>query len=407
MLFALLITGYDATAQHCEGQLIEFDSCFSTHFSNGLMASQGPYFNGKKHGEWYYYAENGQLWMKVLFIHGRYQRDANYLDYSPLGVRASLQFSSENTPSTTQLLKSWTRHLILYQDITYPLDLHRFYTIETTYRYRVKREWHSITLQHFAHSIPQNELSTFAESGLKFLQEHLWVNFEVKRAHWTRTAVRYRGHPYSLHFLQPNNPKDTVNPLTQGNGQWQRHYEDGTLKECLAIVGGQIHGQAQYFDEDGRLWQHGHYQYGKRTGIWERYHPNGSVAFRWHYMNGELNGDYASFYRNGQLKMLCHIEEGKLGSASDGSFTSTVVFDGMPYQYLAIKGTTRQYDKEGKLVRTHHFAYPVVFLATEALKQETKSAGNTSVFTGTEHWDFTNGQPSRIKTLNHRYDVGY
>ena len=118
------------------------------------------------------------------------------------------------------------------------------------------------------------------------------------------------------------------------NGQYERYYANGQLKERKTYKDGKIDGISEYYQSDGTItsafakvvknmpeqWMGVfglYYEYpyhasqNLANGQYEKYHDNGQLSARLTFKDGKKDGPYESYYESGQLRQRVTYKEGK------------------------------------------------------------------------------------------------
>lgn len=409
ILFASLIGVNNAAIAQCDSSSFAMDSCHLTRFDDDNIACFGPMHNGQKHGYWLYFANNGQTWMKVLYIEGEFVSDVNYLESAPGQAGVNTWLTGWNSDYTTMNQRYWTRYLILHENRPYPLELDEVFELRNTYRYKPSliAPERTITTTQLIENMPTYVWDTAMAYDNAFI-EATYVNKDgTSKMELVRSDLFRNGVPMTIEYLKQND-QQSYDLLKYGDGEWISYDANGNFFACVNFTDGVPDGCASYYDENGRERVCGNYENGSKNGVWEEYHPNGSLHRTYTYQNDTIAGKYLSYYDDGTVKLRCYITQAVPGYKTDGSFTTGMLFDDEWYKFIGLQGPYTVYTETGKVYFTTTYENPVVLNARFVYGGKTKGTGNTSILTGTDQVESTDGKHTKtIKQLNHPYDVNY
>jgi antitoxin component YwqK of YwqJK toxin-antitoxin module len=388
----------------CNATEFTADSCANTVFENGNLASEGPMIDGRKHGEWWYYAEDGLLWMKVLFLDGKYRSDVNYLETAP-GLAGANTFVVGWTPNQLSMeAQHWKRHLILYEGYSYPFDKKDWYVLRTSYRYKpgMGKPRQSVTVEHYIPRLATYDWPDLHSEDKRLLALNIPAVANGAQLKMLRSDLYRNSSPWSTEFLEVRHDPNAI--LSNGNGVWIGLQENNKTFVEIPFRNGKAEGNVVYFDPKGKKATEGAFSNGLQEGIWTEFHSNGNIKRTYTFKHDTICGPYASFHENGSTRLRCYVESATAGAKTDGSFTASVVFDLKLYKSISISGVVQAFEADGNQVFSMVYPYSVLLDAKFELGGKGQGEGNTSVLTGQKQQVVTNGQSTLIEKLNHRYD---
>ena len=103
-------------------------------------------------------------------------------------------------------------------------------------------------------------------------------------------------------------------PVIDGerNGLWKRFHNNGLLRSEIHYSGGVPFGDYRLYDNQGRLYEEGRWEYGMNVGKLLRYWPNGSLQQQLAFdSQGVAQGQQRHYHDNGQLEMVVELEDGE------------------------------------------------------------------------------------------------
>jgi antitoxin component YwqK of YwqJK toxin-antitoxin module len=85
------------------------------------------------------------------------------------------------------------------------------------------------------------------------------------------------------------------------DGHWVRYYDNGQLYSKETYKDGKEDGSWVYYHEHGQLDWKGDFKDGKKEGSWVNYYDNGQLDYKGTYKNSKRHGPWESYDKNGQL----------------------------------------------------------------------------------------------------------
>ena len=218
--------------------------------------SQGYLLQGKKHGEWIYYYENGKKQEESHFNNGLLS--GNVIYWYESGQRKAEGFF--------KLIYQKSR-LESLRDSTY-------------------KEW-----------FPNGNLSQKGEYyyGVK---NGIWTSYFPEGDKWR--VVQYnngKDHPAE------GWNKEREQTLIAGQGIIYDYYDNGPLKSKMAVKDSLYNGMAEYYHSNGNLESEGSLLDGEKNGLWKYYFEGGEKWKHIEYLNGKLDGVIKTWYANGELNV--------------------------------------------------------------------------------------------------------
>ena len=315
---------------------------------------------GKKHGNWKYFFENGNLQLECIYKHGL--RNGYYKEYDIDGnlLQAFKYIDGEKQEFVAELTKLdvkkeyYTDGKIKIQ-ATYkddkPEGVWREYNeegeIESSYIYKnglIIGEG-IITEQGERDG---NWKEYFDDGALKGEGSY---DHDIKAGPW---KYYHRSGP-----IEQTGSYDTLGRLA---GSWQWYYTSGKLQRKENFKKGLADGQLSEYDELGNIIIEGTYYRGEEDGFW--FYEMGDHKEEGEYIEGMRDGEWKSYYLNGDLKFkgkfvednphgehLWFWDNGKLRDKGSyimgrkhGDWT-TYNYDGTPFLVITYEnGIEKKYD---------------------------------------------------------------
>jgi len=241
------------------------DGSFRSFYSNGKLESEYSYKKGMLDGFYKRYHKNGKTSTEGYYVDG--YKEGYWYNYFPNGKLSEVYYYINGEEQG------------IYED--YSVVGHR-------------------------------RLTTFVKDGV-FTEEAIYDT--LGKAYTTCTLRWGTGDFIQKHL----NGKPYVKAKMNGGllqGQYQKFYPNGQLREKYSFVDGLRHGPIEGFTEEGKKDFSGAYFLGKKTGIWKYYFPdgktlsavgkyvNGNRDSLWVWYNEDGTKSSESFYKNNNLHGL-------------------------------------------------------------------------------------------------------
>jgi antitoxin component YwqK of YwqJK toxin-antitoxin module len=96
------------------------------------------------------------------------------------------------------------------------------------------------------------------------------------------------------------------------DGIWTSYFPNGKTKHVITFKNGIANGPANFFYEDGQLWESGNWMIDHWVGKYSFFYPDGQKQYEWNYNNlGKRQGPQNYFHPNGKVKYAGNWENGK------------------------------------------------------------------------------------------------
>lgn len=300
---------------------------FKSHFPDGTLASQGYFVDGKKHGYWQYWSPSGDLWMQVLYLKGKKQSDANYLETSPEQpeMNRCINLSADTLTGNDY----WYKHLIFYSDSLHPYDIGDVYVLRNTYisnpTFSFGSKKKGLYIEHYLPNPQHINADSLYEVDKRLLGDRI----KDERLVLNRSLVLKNDLPFELYLISKN---ESIGPhhLKKGEGLYTACHPDGSKWMEVSFINGKPHGAVHYYGKNESIELAGWYLRGKRSGKWTFYYPNGKVHRQLMYSDGRFTGGYRSYYKNGNTRMKAIFQDGDLGTDPTDPLVKGSIFDGLP-----------------------------------------------------------------------------
>lgn len=296
-------------------------------YDNGLLKTEGTYFNGKRHGFFKYYDENGHFVRVEKYEYGTLAEDARETKQ----IERRVAYHANGRPSV----------------------------IQTYYRDRpegIRRDY-----------------DTTGKIVKGYVFENGWLRFEgitdgngLRQGVWKeyyptgqlRSEGRYRDSrhvgPWKFYFTdQTVEISGNYDQKGRKDGAWLWFYHGGDTMIAAFYDAGDPDGTYAEYDEYGRPtamgaydagyeegdWlfrngetvEKGRYDGGRRTGLWTTTYDDGTPAAEIHYDDGQRDGKYTAYWENGAVKSTGKYRKGLQDGTwysynKEGTLTLTTLF---------------------------------------------------------------------------------
>lgn len=290
-----------------------------SHVNPKQVLIEGQHKNGKKHGEWLSYYENGQLGVKQTFVEG--VLDGPYLEYSPYG-QLIIETTYKNN-KTNGVFKRYSFGNTLQQLGEYELGKRvgkwvSYYpetNIIESESYYDERGNKTGTWTYYY----ENRRVARIERYENDIAVGIWEEFFPNRSLSKRQTYDL-GVPVGEYIEYHQNGEISVSGQYNNGaktGLWKNFYPDGRVYSI-----GEYHldlksGNWKYFNKIGILIAEGDYNLGSEHGQWVYYYDGGQLKSIGSYYLGLEDGTWGLFYDNKQLTQEETWDNGRLMAVSN------------------------------------------------------------------------------------------
>lgn len=96
------------------------------------------------------------------------------------------------------------------------------------------------------------------------------------------------------------------------NGLWKRFHNNGLIRSEIHYAGSVPFGDYRLYDDQGRLYEEGRWEFGMNVGQLLRYWPNGELQQQLTFdSQGVAQGQQRHYHDNGQLEMVVDLQNGE------------------------------------------------------------------------------------------------
>lgn len=276
-LFRILLTLLITTSFFAEDK-----RPFSQYYDNGNLKIFGFHSveTGKKHGEWAYYYQTGELMRteqyengNLIVSSGRTYIDKIFRIISRVDIDEDLNVSD-------------------------PSDLPR----EVDFKILILKDDDDFdTSQYSEYYNGFDELDEALSRGVGFVDGK-----GNKIGHWK--------------WYYPNGGLWRTGEYQndKAQGKWEIYYQNGKLNKVGNYENDVAVGDWEFYFEDGQVLAYGSYQWGKEDGTWRHYHKNGELSKIYHYESDQYSEKrnlkyWGKYYDdNGELVSIVHSKYGDI-----------------------------------------------------------------------------------------------
>jgi uncharacterized protein len=277
----VLVESYDLLEGKKHGDAVVY---WPTH--GGLVAQEGLYVSGKRHGEWKKFSSQGSLLGKQEYLYG-IKHGSYELWKKPSGKKESfLKVKGEylnGQPHSSWLYFSSKGHLLT-------LISYKFGVKDGNYAEYFKNS-DQIKLQGiFTNGSKHGLWSSWFKNGLKKSEGRFEYGLQNGKA------------SYWYDYLIGDKPVFKMFGeylFGKKNGLWISFYRNGNRQVAQTFSFDRLHGEVYYFYEVGRLKGKANFYQGIKHGVEEFYYPNETVEKQREYKQGILEGIETTYYSNG------------------------------------------------------------------------------------------------------------
>ena len=299
--------------------------------------------NGKRHGLWQWYDENGNLIRQELYENGE-------ISSSELKPIADFNFKKDYFPNG---------------------QLKALYMVQNGYKNGIQTNYDSLgnTLAAFAY---RNDTllseGWFTKEGLK---DSLWIEYfpnQTKSAKGNYKNGKKEG-LWIYYFANGDVEQKGRYQQDLPTGEWLWYYPNGQVRRQENFFKGQYEGAVLDYDSLGTLLQSRNFTYntldgdlyyfigdhqekgnmvnGFREGKWVYFYGNKRKAFVGKYKDGLPEGKHKIWFENGRLAYVIHYKKGKLNGKKLEYFEN----GGLNHKYIYKNGVLKYVDDERLLER--------------------------------------------------------
>ena len=334
-------------------------------YYNGKLSSEGNYKNGEEEGEWKFYNEEGYLsssgkykagkesgpW-KTFSGKGAIESELKYLDgklegestfYDEFGKAWCVMTFSKGIIKKYKYFDNKGTILSEGAEKGGTLDLKAYYSSGLKFRERV-----------YVNGIAQGKCTTWNIYGnIESVQNYKNDLMEGKQVYYYDSGIISGENEYkegNLDGLTVHNYKNGV-ISKQGwyvndspRGTWVEYSPLGVVSETYFYQGGELHGEKQTFDINGKLEDGVEYSFGNMTSYTD-YDTLGNVLFSGKLKNG--SGSFNSLHLNKKIKSELNYKRGTLDGEIKRYFSNGKLRSNVKYQNGNANGKFSRFDWEG------------------------------------------------------------
>ncbi len=308
-------------------------------YRDGAVSAEGNFLNGKKVGEWKYY--------------GYYNNLSSIENYNQSGEQEGVYKRFHNNGQVSALAMYKADKVDGEVKIFYPCG-----TLMEAYSFK-NSEKNGPGMQYYRTGQKETDYTMLA-NAFEGTVTGYYVTGEVNyitlykggtkngnyKEYFPNGILKVEGsfvngnHSGAWRFYHPNGKLKTEGNFTNDvrTGNWKEYHSNGKLAEAYELnAKGELHNQAHYYDEDGKL----HYQALFQNGLvkegtyfskdgkelsksvtkgkildFKAYDPNGLLSFTRRFVNGQPDGETRYLYKNGSIKTTQHYSKGQLHGIS-------------------------------------------------------------------------------------------
>lgn len=307
--------------------------------TNGNKLSEGVYIDGKRDGEWKYYAVNGYLSSTENYKDG--VLEGKYTSYHPSG-----KVKSEYTYKEDKL-----DGLYKYYYINGTLERQGYYVDgqEQGYWYYYQEDGTLSEVDYYLNGEQTGKQVSYSVNGKKYKEEIIKDGYLVQLSYFDTLGkllddnkLPFGGGP--IQFSMPNKKARMKGQYKHGraDGTYTWYHGNGNVQTTISYIDGRKNGPATYFYENGSKRTEENYVYGELQGTYTSYYENGAVNDQNTYLNGEQNGLQKSYYENKNVYRTGPYRNGKAEGAfvyfsEDGQLLMRRLYENdllLTYSYL-------------------------------------------------------------------------